>query len=580
MAKFAGTLLALLFALTVTAAWAAPVPKRDAALPELPDEVVKEWERAGASRGWLRADTYGTVEHDIGSAVPGALPAFYFNSAPRHLLGGITGFGGGQFGNLGGQFGIAGAGPLGNGGGFGNFGGNFNGQQFVPIEYSALPKPGRPFALVFEDSYIPPASAGLHKLEHLNTIHVRPTATSGLNWLAPITQLRGLRLAPVDEVPEWNAELRHLAGLKHLHALNLNGTATTDAGLKHVAALRNLQWLDAGGTPITDAGLKHLAGLPNLLRVRLARTGVTDAGLALLARHTDLTHLDLSGTRVTDAGLKHLAGCRELVELNLTGASVTAEGLKALAGLPRLRKLSLADTGASDAELEVLAACTELRELSVENTGITDAGLKHLAGLKKLAKLDLSGCRSLKGAGLRPLAALTDLDLSGSLIGDAALEDVGTMKGLVRLRLCSADVRGPGLKSLAGLANLEHLDLSDNPIRDAAVEPLTRLPQLRTLNLSGALTEDGALKHLAKCPRLERLHVRTATDTGLGYMSGAPALKRLEIDAAQEVTAKGVRKIADLKGLELLRVSGSQLSAEDLNDLREKHPKLSINDIQ
>jgi internalin A len=598
MAKYARTVLALLFVLTLVAAWvavrAAPVPNRAEVTPELPPEVATEWSRAAQATRWLYADTYGTTEHGniiewYHEPVPaGAMPAFYFEDLSRT--------------------------PICN---------SWILPRTVPVDFSTLPKPERPFGLLFDSTYPPSEGDRLHQFENLHTIHAGLDQMPGLSWLAPLGQLRSLSLG--GRMNDFDTELRHLAGLKSLHALKLWYSNTTDAGLKHVAALRELQWLDLQKTQITDAGLKHLAGLPNLMRLRLADTKIGDAGLAHVARHADLTHLDLSGTGVTDAGLKHLAACRELVELNLSDTRVTADGLKALACLPRLRKLNLSQnfglereaeperhglsaTGATDRELEVLAACTELRELTLTGAQVTDAGLKHLAGLKKLATLDLIACRELTGAGLRPLVALTALNLSCTPLGDTGLEYLAGLKRLTRLNLSSTRVRGPGLKHLVGLHNLADLDLSYNYLQNDSGELIARLPQLRRLDLCrtgefdggdsargnswlqhlatyariyfagelAAARGDGWLKHLAKCPRLDSLRLPTASDKGLRHMTSAPALKHLVIEGTDTVTAEGVRALAASKSLTQLMLTRSRMSADELEVLRKQYPRLTI----
>jgi Leucine-rich repeat (LRR) protein len=559
------------------AVWAAPVPKRAEVPPELPPEVAAEWARAAQATYWLCAGTYGTVRHGeviewYFEPVPaGAMPAFYFDDPSRSPVCG-----------------------------------NWIYPRTVPVDFSALPKPGRPFGLIFDSTRPPSVEDRLHQFDSLHTIHAGLDQMPGLSWLAPLAQLRGLSLA--GSMKDFDTELRHLAGLKSLHALNLCYSDTTDAGLKHVAALRELQWLDLQKTQITDAGLQCLADLPNLMRLRLADTKIGDAGLAHVARHTDLTHLDLSGTGVTDAGLKHLAACRELVELNLSGTNVTADGLKALACLPRLRKLGLSKshvndfgskvdderyglsaTGATDRELEVLAACTELRELTLANARVTDASLKHLAGLKKLATLDLTRCNELTGAGLRQLAGLTSLNLTDTLLGDAGLEHLAALNGLTRLNLSFTDVSGAGLKHIAGLHNLAELDLSDSGVGDDCGELIARLPQLRRLDLYGtrgdqgysvdAPLADGWLKHLAKCPRLESLRMPAASDKGLSFMAGAPALKHLAIEGTRgssDITAEGVRALAASKSLTRVMLSQSRMSADELETLRKQYPRLMI----
>jgi Leucine-rich repeat (LRR) protein len=58
----------------------------------------------------------------------------------------------------------------------------------------------------------------------------------------------------------------------------------TDAGLLHLAGMRSLTILFLEGTQISDAGLAHLKGLSNLQKLYLGNTRVTDAGVADLQK--------------------------------------------------------------------------------------------------------------------------------------------------------------------------------------------------------------------------------------------------------------------------------------------------------
>ncbi len=61
-----------------------------------------------------------------------------------------------------------------------------------------------------------------------------------------------------------DADLKGLAGLTQLRALDLQGTQVTDAGLKELAGLKQLQSLALYGTKVTDAGVRELQlALPN-----------------------------------------------------------------------------------------------------------------------------------------------------------------------------------------------------------------------------------------------------------------------------------------------------------------------------
>jgi hypothetical protein len=105
------------------AVWAAPVPKRAEVPPELPPEVAAEWARAAQATYWLCAGTYGTVRHGeviewYFEPVPaGAMPAFYFDDPSRSPVCG-----------------------------------NWIYPRTVPVDFSALPKPGRPFGLIFDST--------------------------------------------------------------------------------------------------------------------------------------------------------------------------------------------------------------------------------------------------------------------------------------------------------------------------------------------------------------------------------------------------------------------------------------------
>ena len=79
-----------------------------------------------------------------------------------------------------------------------------------------------------------------------------------------------------------DADLVHVARLRRLERLNLNGRAFTDAGLVHLSSLEGLNELDLSRTAGSDAGLVHLKGLISLGDSRLQRTRVTDAGVAAL----------------------------------------------------------------------------------------------------------------------------------------------------------------------------------------------------------------------------------------------------------------------------------------------------------
>src|SRR5262249_52007664 len=77
-------------------------------------------------------------------------------------------------------------------------------------------------------------------------------------------------------------------------AVNLHDSKVTDDDLKDLAGLKQLRALDLSENNITDAGLKHLAALPQLQTLNLRWTYVTDAGMKELAKLKGLRSLDLA----------------------------------------------------------------------------------------------------------------------------------------------------------------------------------------------------------------------------------------------------------------------------------------------
>jgi hypothetical protein len=127
-----------------------------------------------------------------------------------------------------------------------------------------------------------------------------------------------------------DAGLNHLAGLKRLNVLVLNGTRITGPGLRHLQGLQRLEGLAFSSTPLGDDGLQHLAALTNLKWLHLSDTHVTDEGLRRLAGINSLEDIQLVNTGVTDAGLKHLESLQNLKRILLRGTKTTHEGRAAL----------------------------------------------------------------------------------------------------------------------------------------------------------------------------------------------------------------------------------------------------------
>jgi hypothetical protein len=183
-----------------------------------------------------------------------------------------------------------------------------------------------------------------------------------------------------------NSDLKELAGLQQLQALNLFGTEVTD--LKELSGLKSLKWLTVAHTKLTDDGLKGLADIKTLEALFVDQTEINGSGFKGLEL-SSLRMLDLGNARVTNAGMKGLAGLKSLKYLDLRGNSrLTETGIKELAGLQSLETLFI--TFANDRHLKELSSLKSLKKLVLlSSTGVTDKGLKELAGLQSLQTLEI-----------------------------------------------------------------------------------------------------------------------------------------------------------------------------------------------
>ena len=207
-------------------------------------------------------------------------------------------------------------------------------------------------------------------------------------------------------------------------------------------------------------------------------------------------------------------------ELRLGGAEVPNAALALLNDLdPPLTSLKIAgDAALTGAGLRSLAALTELESLAVSAPTLSDADVAPLAALTNLRSLTLrtdGDDPALTPAGFAPLAALRKVETLGVGGHDFPADVLATLPET--------------------FPNVRELDLNHTFTTDAAaVEAFARLPKLKSLNLGGNpwLPADAAAKVGEICS-LETLglvhtgekHTRALFDS----LEGHPNLRRLKI---------------------------------------------------
>ena len=378
-----------------------------------------------------------------------------------------------------------------------------------------------------------------------------------------------------------------IGNLTDLRILTLNSTGITDKGLEHLRPLRSLRALELTQSSIGNQGLAVLKDLPALEYLSL-NTGVTDAGLKQVAQVSSLRWLRLADGKMWGPGLAELAKLPRLERLCFWGGSpISDRHIKYLEGLTRLKGLTLWGSGISltDTSLASIGKLKSLEELYFIRTSprFTVAGLARLKGLKNLKKLHFaqtwSGPAGVQYGDevVRQLAALPNLEsIRGiSYLSAEGMKTLATFRNLKCLHVTLKGRRqgyyGPtGLSHLAGLSSLEELGISSGDTLSAtdlaSLEPLSRL---RDLLIAGTDVTDRGLASIGKLKSLERLHLGSATRSGLNQLNDLPNLRYLKVSAWKNpaVTNQADELMLDLSGLKKMKdmnLSGLSLRDSDL----------------
>ncbi len=211
---------------------------------------------------------------------------------------------------------------------------------------------------------------------------------------------------------------------------------------------------------------------------------------------------------------------------------------------------------------------------------VTDAALDQIAELEQLHTLTVSET-TVTDRGLKALAGLVHLqilNLSNTAVSNEGLKHLAGLKELRKLGLTRTRVTDAGLKHLAGLTRLQVLNLLETKVSGAGLKHLTGLTQLRSLNLGETKVTDVGLNGLAALVQLEKLNLglTPVSDAGLRELTGLRRLKSLTL-CLTRVTDEGLKELAKLKQLERLDVRATKVSGAwrkelaGLRHLKEVH---------
>ena len=247
-------------------------------------------------------------------------------------------------------------------------------------------------------------------------------------------------------------------------------------------------------------------------------------------------------------------------------------------------EISLARTWATDADIERIAGIKSLRRLDLSLTYISDRGAERLKALGQLEELNLFAAEFITDAAmafLRGNKQLTRLNLRGTDVTDTSLAYIGELSRLKSLDISFTQITDVGMEHLASLAQLEELNLGGNKISGVGLHVLKLLPKLRSLSFYGIqrrnagwcwapVVTDLELDTISLLGNLEELNV------GYGVALGTPRPADLgpadgeaecRIAGGTRVTDLGVAKLAKLKKLRRLDLSGSAVTSNGVKTL-------------
>ena len=409
-------------------------------------------------------------------------------------------------------------------------------------------------------------------------------------------------------------DVRQIAMLPNLVGLELHYTRVTGAGLQSLASLKGLTFLSLAYTPLSESDMIGLADQKGIGVLNLTGTGVADGGIAKLSPLTRLAELNLADCPVGDDSMPFLARLPALASLNLAGTRVTDAGLKSLAGASGLKALKLRGVQTADPCLEALEAWKNLTSLTLTDYQGTPGGLAHLAKLSKLDTLhiapdelnDLSLAQlrdsnllhalgQAKGVGGRRPSKPADvvaLQFESAGLTDAGLKVFAAFENLESLKLGRSRLTDTGLRHLVGLKRLTELGLDSTAVTDAAVNEFMRdRPECKITRteyaklaaerarghrfasiihgLGGTVILDKTQPH-EPVAEAEILGAdKAVSDADLNGIATIETLTKLTLTNLYKVTVVGLKELALLPNLTVLRLDNFRVDVAGLKVLTE-----------
>lgn len=235
---------------------------------------------------------------------------------------------------------------------------------------------------------------------------------------------------------------------------------------------------------------------------------------------------------LTDADFPRLAQFEGLNLLAIRLGKFSPESLWYLESLYGLETLSLTiDQPLAESYMQSMPQITNLRHL----------------------ELAILSAQRVSLAGIENLTSLTSLEVNAQSQPVGSLNEIGKLSHLERLNLSGVDFTSSDMRMFAELGQLKHLSMFQCEMPATGEENLEQMRNVRRIDFNQVPLTDGMLSKLAKLPHLTHLFVRGAklTDASLVEIARSPSLTTI-------------------------RFSGTAVTAEGADWLREKRPDLNF----
>lgn len=233
-----------------------------------------------------------------------------------------------------------------------------------------------------------------------------------LRSLKVLESLRKLRVVELSFAQLPPGALEVLSALPELRTLHASGLASL--GASELSGLHEVHALDLGRTPLSADAWRTLTELHQLKVLRLPFCALPSWDVLL--GMTALAELDLSRASLPKekGPFSRLSALQRLLlgvsalelgslpasleSLDVSGCAWVSGPMDALKALPRLSQLDMGGcANAGDSVAQTLALCGRLTELNLSGSGLGDAGLSLLGQLTRLKRLSILGCRVSEG---------------------------------------------------------------------------------------------------------------------------------------------------------------------------------------